>query len=352
MRSMDTPKFNWNRFIHLLEQETYTDKDGNLRHYQFEGRRDPNGGYYNYSVIRDGKKYNASQIGQKLTAKKIAKEYEKEQQKMAPVTRTDEHLDYSSRDGGYDWRLPDPLPDTSIKYADVTAYNIVEVVREKLKEVGIEVSTNQLPDNMVLVRSVDDYLHDAVDYINAVTDQDRKFAAEMAWNCARYAAIKQKQLDQQKFQKQQKPAEQKSVVVKREPSEGERERISVIAKARETLREWCDSHKAIFSDEQERILGLGIGAKCIENGMSPWIDANMEGAARELADEAAEGVGKAALRMTQLAGEILMGIAVPQDVSLGSGGGSHNDLPKKKDDEWNRFKPAFGMRPKGRGWHR
>ena len=352
MRSMDTPKFNWNRFIHLLEQQSYTDKDGNLRHYQFEGRRDPNGGYYNYSVIRDGKKYNASQIGQKLTAKKIAKEYEKEQQKMAPVTRTDEHLDYSSRDGGYDWRLPDPLPDTSIKYADVTAYNIVEVVREKLKEVGIEVSTNQLPDNMVLVRSVDDYLHDAVDYINAVTDNDRKFAAEMAWNCARYAAIKQKQLDQQKFQKQQKPAEQKSVVVKREPSEGERERASVIAKARETLREWCDSHKAIFSDEQENILGLGIGAKCIENGMSPWIDANMEGAARELADEATEGIGKAALRMTQLAGEILMGIAVPQDVSLGGGGGSHNDLPKKKDDEWNRFKPAFGMRPKGRGWHR
>ena len=49
---------------------------------------------------------------------------------------------------------------------------------------------------------------------------------------------------------------------------------------------------------------------------------------------------------------VLMGIAVPQDVSLGGGGGSHNDLPKKKDDEWNRYKPAFGMRPKGRVWHR
>ena len=159
-------------------------------------------------------------------------------------------------------------------------------------------------------------------------------------------------MDQQKLQKQQKPAEQKSVVIKREPSEGERERTAAIARAREALREWCDSHKAIFSDEQEQILGLGIGAKCIENGMSPWIDTNMEGAARELADEAAEGVGKAALRMTQLAGEILMGIAVPQDISLGGGGGSHNDLPKKKDDEWNRFKSAFGMRPKGRGWHR
>ena len=98
--------------------------------------------------------------------------------------------------------------------------------------------------------------------------------------------------------------------------------------------------------------GLGIGAKCIENGMSPWIDANMENAALELADEAVEGVGRAALRMTQLAGEILTGIAIPQDVSLGGGGGSHNDLPKKKDDEWNRFKPAFGMRPNGRGRRR
>ena len=349
LRSMGTPKFNWNLFIQKLEQETYTDKDGYTHHYHFEGRQDPNGGYYNYSIIRDGKKYNASQIGQKLTAKKISKEYEKEHQKITPVTRTDEHPNRYEESAGYGWRIPEPLPDTNIKYADVTAYNIVEVVRDKLKEVGIEVSTNQLPDNMVLIRSVDDYLHDAVDYINAVTDQDRKFAAEMAWNCARYAAIKQKQLDQKK---QQKAVEQKPVAVKREPSEGERERTSAITRARETLREWCDSHKAIFSDEQERILGLGIGAKCIENGMSPWIDANMEGAARELADEAAEGVGKAALRMTQLAGEILMGIAIPQDVSLGGGGGSHNDLPKKKDDEWNRFKPAFGMRPKGRGWHR
>ena len=352
LRSMETLRFNWNRFIHLLEQETYADKDGNLRHYQFEGRKDPNGGYYNYSVIRDGKKYNASQIGQKLTAKKIAKEYEKEQQKMAPVTRTDEHSDYSAKDGGYDWRIPAPLPDTSIKYADVTAYNIVEIVKAKLDELGIEYSTTKLPDNMVLTRNVDDYLHRAVDYVNAVDHKGNIFAAEMAWNCARYAAIKQKQLDQQKLQKQQKPAEQKSVVIKREPSEGERERTAAIIKARETLREWCDSHKAIFSDEQEQILGLGIGARCIENGMSPWIDTNMEGAARELADEAAEGVGKAALRMTQLAGEILMGIAVPQDVSLGGGGGSHNDLPKKKDDEWNRYKPAFGMRPKGRVWHR
>ncbi len=350
LRSMNTPKFDWNQFIQMLEEKTYLDNDGYTQHYQFEGRPDPKGGYYNYSVIRDGKKYNASQIGQKLTAKKIAKEYEKEHQNSVPISRTNERPGRSTQSGGYDRRPPEYLSaDTKIKYSDVTAYNIVEIVRNKLNKMGIEISKNQLPDNMVLTRSVDDYLHNAVDYINAVDSKDNVFSAEMAWNCARYAAIKQKQLDQKK---QQKPAEQKPVVIKREPSQGERERSAAIIKARETLREWCDSHKAIFSDEQEKILGLGIGARCIENGMSPWIDANMEGAARELADEAAEGVGKAALRMTQLAGEILMGIAMPENISLGGGGGSNNDLPKKKDDEWNRFKPAFGMRPKGRGWHR
>ena len=350
LRSMNTPKFDWNQFIQMLEEKTYLDNDGYTQHYQFEGRPDPKGGYYNYSVIRDGKKYNASQIGQKLTAKKIAKEYEKEHQNSVPISRTNERPGRSTQSGGYDRRPPEYLSaDTKINYSDVTSYNIVEIVRNKLNKMGIEISKNQLPDNMVLTRSVDDYLHNAVDYINAVDSKDNVFSAEMAWNCARYAAIKQKQLDQKK---QQKPAEQKPVVIKREPSQGERERSAAIIKARETLREWCDNHKAIFSDEQEKILGLGIGARCIENGMSPWIDANMEGAARELADEAAEGVGKAALRMTQLAGEILMDIAMPENISLGGGGGSNNDLPKKKDDEWNRFKPAFGMRPKGRGWHR
>lgn len=350
LRSMNTPKFDWNQFIQMLEEKTYLNNDGDTQHYQFEGRPDPKGGYYNYSVIRDGKKYNASQIGQKLTAKKIAKEYEKEHQNSVPISRTNERPGRSTQSGGYDRRPPEYLSaDTKIKYSDVTAYNIVEIVRNKLNKMGIEISKNQLPDNMVLTRSVDDYLHNAVDYINAVDSIDNVFSAEMAWNCARYAAIKQKQLDQKK---QQKPAEQKPVVIKREPSQGERERSAAIIKARETLREWCDNHKAIFSDEQEKILGLGIGARCIENGMSPWIDANMEGAARELADEAAEGVGKAALRMTQLAGEILMDIAMPENISLGGGGGSNNDLPKKKDDEWNRFKPAFGMRPKSRGWHR
>lgn len=81
LRSMNTAEFDWDTFIEMLEAKTYTDADGKVQHYQFDGRANPDGGYYNYSVIRDGKKYNASQIGSKLTAKKIVREYEKERQK-------------------------------------------------------------------------------------------------------------------------------------------------------------------------------------------------------------------------------------------------------------------------------
>ena len=37
------------------------------------------------------------------------------------------------------------------------------------------------------------------------------------------------------------------------------------------------------------------------------------------------------------------------NIPLGSGGGGHNDLPKKKnDDDWMP-RNLFGMKPKGRG---
>lgn len=98
----------------------------------------------------------------------------------------------------------------------------------------------------------------------------------------------------------------------------------------------------MFNESDENILGLGIGAKCIENGQSPWVDVNMQGAARELGNEVAENTSLSVLRMTQLAGEILMTVALPENVSLG-GPGSNNNLPKQKDDNWNRYKNAFGM---------
>ena len=332
LRDMNGQSFDWNTYISLMAQKK---SFVNLK-------RDSKGNVVNYSVAYNGKQYNASQIGPKLTAKKIVMEWERIHN--AENVRTDQpEQPKRRRDWGSNYR---PL-NAPVRYEDVNIDNIERIVLDRLYDMRIMPGNIKITDKTELTHDLEYYLHSAVDSLNSVRDADgymKQRFADQAYVSAQAAVEFARRAERdRKAQSQQQTSR---------PTEEEQERKTAMENARITLQEWCNSHKAIFSDEQENILGLGIGAKCIDNGMSPWIDANMESAARELADEAVEGVGKAALRMTQLAGEILMGIAVPQDVSLGGGGGSHNDLPKKKDDEWNRFKPAFGMRPKGRGWHR
>lgn len=332
LRDMNGQSFDWNTYISLMAQKN-----------SFVSlKRDSKGNVVNYSVAYNGKQYNASQIGPKLTAKKVIMEWERIHN-AENIRTVQPEQPKRRRDWGSNFS---PL-NAPVRYEDVNIDNIERIVLDRLYDMRIMPGNIKITDKTELTHDLDYYLHSAVDSLNSVRDADgymKQRFADQAYVSAQAAVefARRAELDR-KAQSQQQTSR---------PTEEEQERKSAMENARKTLQGWCDSHKAIFSDEQENILGLGIGAKCIENGMSPWIDANMESAARELADEAVEGVGKAALRMTQLAGEILMGIAVPQDVSLGGGGGSHNDLPKKKDDEWNRFKPAFGMRPKGRGWHR
>ena len=332
LRDMNGQSFDWNTYISLMAQKN-----------SFVSlKRDSKGNVVNYSVAYNGKQYNASQIGPKLTAKKVIMEWERIHN-AENIRTVQPEQPKRRRNWGSNFS---PL-NAPVRYEDVNIDNIERIVLDRLYDMRIMPGNIKITDKTELTHDLDYYLHSAVDSLNSVRDADgymKQRFADQAYVSAQAAVefARRAELDR-KAQSQQQTSR---------PTEEEQERKSAMENARKTLQEWCDSHKAIFSDEQENILGLGIGAKCIENGMSPWIDANMESAARELADEAVEGVGKAALRMTQLAGEILMGIAVPQDVSLGGGGGSHNDLPKKKDDEWDRFKPAFGMRPKGRGWHR
>ena len=332
LRNMDGQSFNWNEYMSLMA------KKGAL----ISLKHDSMGNVVNYSVTYNGKQYNASQIGPKLTAKKIIVEWERVHNAESVRTVQPEQPK-RRRDWGSNFR---PL-NAPVRYENVNIDNIERIVLDRLYEMRVMPGNIKITDKTELTHDLDYYLHSAVDYLNSVRDADeyrKQYFADQAYVSAQAAVeyARRAELDR-KAQSQQQTSR---------PTAEEQERKTAVENAKKTLQEWCDSHKAIFSDEQENILGLGIGAKCIENGMSPWIDANMENAALELADEAVEGVGRAALRMTQLAGEILTGIAIPQDVSLGGGGGSHNDLPKKKDDEWNRFKPAFGMRPKCRGRHR
>ena len=67
LRNMDGQSFNWNEYISLMA------KKGGL----ISLKHDSKGNVVNYSVTYNGKQYNASQIGPKLTAKKIIMEWER-----------------------------------------------------------------------------------------------------------------------------------------------------------------------------------------------------------------------------------------------------------------------------------
>jgi len=360
LRTMNTPKFEWDTFISMLESKTYTDTDGNEQHYQFDGRANPDGGYYNYSVIRDGKKYNASQIGSKLTAKKIAQEYEKERQKTlqkaqqtatnaTQSNRRSEQQEQASHTSGRNGAYAGLQP---LKHEDVNVDNVQRVVSETLQKYNIRPGRYKVSSKTEISHDLDYYLHDVVDNLNrleSTPEWERQRIADNAYIAALAVAELQRRnnVKQTETNEPEKTPERTVNNGNKEsltstPSQAETERQTAIEKARETLAKWAASRKGLFSDSDENILGLGIGAKCIENGQSPWIDVNMQGAARELGNEVAENTSFCVLRMTQLAGEILLNIAMPKDVSLGGGGGN-NDLPKKKDDEWNRFKNTFGM---------
>lgn len=332
LRDMDGQSFYWNEYMSLMA------KKGGL----ISLKRDSKGNVVNYSVTYNGKQYNASQIGPKLTAKKIVMEWERIHGTEARTTKPE----HEKR--RWDWsRNIKPL-NAPVQYGDVTTDNIVHIVLDRLQRMRIMPNNLKITDKTELTHDLNYYLHSAVDSLNSIEDADeyrKQHLADLAYVSAQAAVeyARRAEHDRIKQTRQQAPRSSQEVRLTTE----EQERKAAVENAKKALQDWCDSRKAIFSDEQEHILGLGIGARCIENGMSPWIDENMEEVACELAEEVAEGVGKAALRMTQLAGEILIGIAVPEDVSLGGGGGSHNDLPKKKEDDWNRFKSAFGMKPAG-----
>ena len=333
LRDMDGQSFYWNEYMSLMAK-----KGGFI-----SLKRDSKGNVVNYSVTYNGKQYNASQIGPKLTAKKIVMEWERIHN-AENVRNVQQERPERRRDWGRSFK---PL-NAPLRYEDVTTDNIERIVLDRLYEMRIMPGNIKITDKTELTHDLNYYLHAAVDSLNSIRDADeyrKQHFADHAYVSAQAAVEFARRAERDRIKQSQQQTPESSQ--EHRLTTAELERKAAVENAKRALQDWCESRKAIFSDEQEHILGLGIGARCIENGMSPWIDANMEGAARELADEAAEGIGKAALRMTQLAGEILIGIAVPQDVSLGGGGGSHNDLPKKKDDEWNRFKPAFGMKPAG-----
>lgn len=332
LRSMDGDSFSWDDFKTSLENRSYLAEDNTWQNYEVDLRSDSKGDIVGWSVIRDGKKYNASQIGAKLTAKKIQKEWEKEHQKVqnkpaeTPVQRP-ERPSYN-----------------------ITAENAEKVVRQRLKELGITPVDVSFDKNNRFPLTEERYLRDVGKYLRLLDSSTSKNSREWYAEDALKSAVAASMIH---ARKQASQVEKNDVPVAPEkpydPQEGVRIRQERYAVAKNTLTEYAHSNKNIFSEDQEDKLMRGIMAKCIEDAKPVFNEVNLIGTAQELAVEVGERVEHTSLRLTQLVGETLMHMALPEDRSLG-GPGSNNDLSRKKDDEMNRSDATYRqMRLKSKG---
>lgn len=332
LRSMDGDGFNWDDFKTSLENRSYLAENNTWQNYEVDLRSDSQGNIVGWSVIRDGKKYNASQIGAKLTAKKIQKEWEKEHQKVqnkpaeTPVQRP-ERPSYN-----------------------ITAENAEKVVRQRLKELGITPVDVSFDKNNRFPLTEERYLRDVGKYLrlldSSTSKNSREWYAEDALKSAVAASMLHARKQASQVEKNDAPVAPEKPY---DPQKGVRIRQERYAVAKNTLTEYAHSNKNIFSEDQEDKLMRGIMAKCIEDAKPVFNEVNLIGTAQELAVEVGERVEHTSLRLTQLVGESLMHMALPEDRSLG-GPGSNNDLSRKKDDEMNRSDATYRqMRLKGKG---
>lgn len=136
---------------------------------------------------------------------------------------------------------------------------------------------------------------------------------------------------------------------KMEPTTTEKERQEAIRDARKALSDYA-KNKIMYVDMKEAIIN-GAAAKAVENGNSPFINVNLQGAVQELMEGLSMTGGQISSVMTTV-GDSLVGMIIPPDMPVSAGPGSNTDLPKQKDDWWNAWKNAFGMKLKKSTFHR
>lgn len=88
LRDMNTQRFDWNKFVEMMQESG---------RYQIDLKRDSKGSVVRYNVMSGGRTYNASQIGPKLTAKKIVGEWERIHQELERKSKLQQQAEEKAR---------------------------------------------------------------------------------------------------------------------------------------------------------------------------------------------------------------------------------------------------------------
>ena len=170
------------------------------------------------------------------------------------------------------------------------------------------------------------------------------FNGDMRKEYARNAVVMAKFAELEHQRNTQAIITERSVTEKVDISTKSVEREAAAKSAVTAIQKFKTSENNSIEDDKEiGVMSKGIVARCIDDGKDSFNVKNLEDTARTFADEI--GISRTGTVITIIISDIVNAYLEGLAVHAGGGGGTNNDLPKNKDDQWNRWKNLFGMHP-------
>lgn len=320
-------------FKSKLEAQTFEDYKGRERHYELQYHHDKNGKVDGYSVKRGNSVYTANQLGQKV-ANITAGRKEEIKDAIYDVLRK---MDDTPK---FDWMKFKAMMEASGRYQlELIRDSKDDVVRYNVKCDGRIYNASQIGANVTALKILREYerikreqekLRQQTTSLNKLVAKTEQTKQLVTKNSALPKSTSQKSVIQ-------------SPVIMREPTQGEQERRSAIDKTLDVLQKFAKSTFNVLDGDERADIIPGIIANAINKGFATNTESGLELSARDLLSAFDEKAVHGALSAIAL-------FPIPSYVPS-VGGGTNNDLPKKKDDEWEWWKKNV-FHGRRSGWKR
>lgn len=203
-----------------------------------------------------------------------------------------------------------------------------------------ELEITNVPDDFVVGKSEERCIRETlVNLRNAFN-----FNGDIRKEYARNAVVMAKLAELEHKRNTQSIVTERSVTEKVDLSSKSVEREAAAKSAVTAIQKFKTSENNSIEDDKEiGVMGKGIVARCIDDRKDSFNVKNLEDTARTFADEI--GISRTGTVITIIISNIVNAYLEGLAVHAGGGGGTNNDLPKNKDDQWDRWKNLFGMHP-------
>lgn len=324
---MDDDNIDVDEVQRRVKEATYTDYKGNIQHYDMKYQKDDNDNVKGYIIMRGNSKFTSKELGFRLAniedeQKAVIKDaiYDTLREMKTSVFSWSEFGEVMENKHNC---LVIPKYDSK---GDVVNYTIIRGKKKyNPSEIGAHVTAKKLPEEWKKERRK----------LKETAANDRPSTIRPSRWSKEGRALREKEA----AQRTQK--ERSLVVPKAEPTQGQKDRQETITFTKDFIRNWLHTPSQNIDNRIKETIANGAAAHCIEHGNSPFIAVNLEAAVQELF----EGLNLNSHQVSQLmdaAAGALVDMMIPPNVPVSGGGGGNNDLPKQKDDWWDKWKNAFG----------